>query len=134
MSNIPKLRCDHCDNGIEQEWEFCAWCSAPIAGNVHKDPTPEMLDDPQFNAIWNVIKSWDINVPGAYSGYCGATGNHVRAIMDALEVAGLIIANAHLIAAVPELLAALRGVVAIADRKTVEFDRARAAIAKATAV
>lgn len=47
-------------------------------------PTPEMLNDPTFNAIWNVIKSWDINVPDAYSGYCGATGNHVRAILDAL--------------------------------------------------
>lgn len=48
------------------------------------DPTPEMLDDPRFEAIWQVIKSWDINVPAAYSGYCGATGNHVRAILDAL--------------------------------------------------
>lgn len=48
------------------------------------DPTPEMLSDPKFNAVWACIKSWDINVPGAYSGYCGATGNHVRAILDAL--------------------------------------------------
>ena len=48
------------------------------------DPTPEMLDDPTFNAIWNVIKTWDINVPAVYEGYCGATGNHVRAILDAL--------------------------------------------------
>lgn len=48
------------------------------------DPTPEMLDDPTFNAIWDVIKTWDINVPSVYEGYCEATGNHVRAIMDAL--------------------------------------------------
>jgi hypothetical protein len=48
------------------------------------DPTPEMLDDPRFEAVWQCIKSWDINVPEAYSGYCGATGNHVRAILDAL--------------------------------------------------
>lgn len=49
------------------------------------DPTPEMLNgDPLFDAIWSVIKTWDINVPHAYSGYCGATGNHVRAIYDAL--------------------------------------------------
>jgi hypothetical protein len=40
--------------------------------------------------------------------------------------------NARLIAAAPDLLAALKSVVAIADRKTVEFDDARAAIAKAT--
>ena len=49
------------------------------------DPTPEMLDSPRFNAIWHCIKSWDINVPEAYGGYCGATGNHVRAILDALD-------------------------------------------------
>ena len=41
-------------------------------------------------------------------------------------------ANAHLIAAAPDLLAALIGVVRVADRATVEFDAARAAIAKAT--
>ena len=41
-------------------------------------------------------------------------------------------ANARLIAAAPDLLEALRGVLRIADRKTDEFDAARAAIAKAT--
>ena len=41
------------------------------------------------------------------------------------------IANARLIAAAPELLEAIKGVVRIADRNTVEFDAARAAIAKA---
>lgn len=40
-------------------------------------------------------------------------------------------ANARLIAAAPELLEALQGVVRVADRVTVEFDAARAAIAKA---
>jgi hypothetical protein len=39
-----------------------------------------------------------------------------------------------LAAAAPELLAALIGVVRVADRATVEFDAARAAIAKATEV
>jgi len=48
------------------------------------DPTPEMLETSMFEAIWQCIKSWDINVPDAYNGYCGATGNHVRAIMDAI--------------------------------------------------
>jgi hypothetical protein len=64
------------------------------------NPTPEMLKDPTFNAIWNVIKSWDINVPDAYSGYCGATGNHVRAILDALPAS---------IRAADEALPALQG-------------------------
>lgn len=40
-------------------------------------------------------------------------------------------ADMALIAAAPDLLAALKGVVAVADRKTNEFDAARAAIAKA---
>jgi hypothetical protein len=48
------------------------------------DPTPEMLETPEFEAVWQCIKRWDINVPHAYAGYCGATGNHVRAILDAL--------------------------------------------------
>lgn len=49
------------------------------------DPAPEMLDsDPLFDAIWKVIKTWEINVPQVYVGSCGATGNHVRAIYDAV--------------------------------------------------
>jgi len=48
------------------------------------DPSPKELETPEFEAIWQVIKTWDINVPEVYGGYCGATGNHVKAIMDAL--------------------------------------------------
>jgi hypothetical protein len=56
-----------------------------ISDNNWPDPTPEMLNgDPIFDAIWGVIKWWDINVPAIYSGYCGATGNHARAIRDAI--------------------------------------------------
>ena len=40
-------------------------------------------------------------------------------------------ANARLIAAAPDLLEALKGVVRVADRDTVEFIAARAAIRKA---
>lgn len=47
-------------------------------------PTPEMLISPEFEAVWLCIRKWDINVPDAYAGYCGATGNHVRAILDAI--------------------------------------------------
>lgn len=42
------------------------------------------------------------------------------------------LANARLIAAAPDLFAALQGVLRVADRKTVEFDQARAALALAT--
>lgn len=48
-------------------------------------PTPEMLESPEFEAVWQCLRRWDINVPDAYAGYCGATGNHVRAILDALS-------------------------------------------------
>jgi len=42
-----------------------------------------------------------------------------------------IMERGHLIAAAPEMLEALRAVISVADRKTKEFDAARAAIAKA---
>jgi len=53
----------------------------------YHDPIPSLLNGthkfaPKFEAIWQVIKSWDINVPEAYGGYCGATGNHVMAILN----------------------------------------------------
>ena len=51
------------------------------------DPTEKMLDNHLFNAIWSVIKTWDIAVPGAYKGYMGATGNHARAIYDGCQAA-----------------------------------------------
>lgn len=41
------------------------------------------------------------------------------------------LADARLIAAAPDLLEALKGVLRVADRATTEFDAARAAIAKA---
>ena len=55
------------------------------------DPTPEMLETPEFNAVWNCIKKWDIAVPEEVDGsglYSGATGNHVRAILNALDTEG----------------------------------------------
>jgi hypothetical protein len=55
----------------------------------YKDPTEEDLKLPEFEIIWQAIKSWDINVPEIYEGYCGATGNHVMCILNALrEYAG----------------------------------------------
>lgn len=51
------------------------------------DPTPEMRETAEFEAVWQRIKSWDINVPevDGESSYSGATSNHVRAILDALD-------------------------------------------------
>lgn len=50
------------------------------------DPTPAQLESPEFNAIWFILRDWDIHVPNVDSPgmYTGATGNHVRAILDAL--------------------------------------------------
>jgi hypothetical protein len=36
------VRCDYCDNGIEPEWEFCAWCSRVLkdeTGKRHPRPS-----------------------------------------------------------------------------------------------
>lgn len=56
---------------------------------VLPSPADEMLQDPRFEAIWQKIKTWDIGVPEAYGGYCGATGSHVRAILDALAAVAI---------------------------------------------
>lgn len=53
------------------------------------------------------------------------------AIKYTLIAYGLTEKHARLIAAAHDMLAALKAVVAIADRRTDEFDAARAAIAKA---
>ena len=70
---------------LETREEYMARVFPEIKPIPWPDPTEEMLSDPKFNAIWDVIKTWDVNVKGAYTGYCGATGNHVRAILDALN-------------------------------------------------
>ena len=58
--------------------------------NNYHEPTEEDLEREEFNTVWNEIKSWDINVPEEYERYCGATGNHVMAILDALEKNNLL--------------------------------------------
>ena len=34
----PIMRCDNCDNGVELEWEFCAWCGG--TKNWIAEPSP----------------------------------------------------------------------------------------------
>lgn len=41
--------------------------------------------DPYFDAVWEVVKTWDVNVKGAYNGYMGANGNHVQMILDSIN-------------------------------------------------
>jgi hypothetical protein len=62
-------------------------CGMDPATFNYADPTPEMHGDPVWEAIWNEIKTWDVNVPTEYVGYEGATGNHVTAIYLAIKKA-----------------------------------------------
>jgi len=48
-------------------------------------PTIEEQNDVSFKAIWDIIKSWDVNVPEYYYGYCSANGSHVKLILDELN-------------------------------------------------
>jgi hypothetical protein len=57
----------------------------PAVDKPMPDPTPEQLASREFEAIWQTIKTWDVNVPEYYEGYCGATGSHVVLILDALR-------------------------------------------------
>ena len=50
----------------------------------YSDPPPWMLEHPLFEAIWDEVKTWDVNVPTEYAGYCGANGNHAAAILLAI--------------------------------------------------
>ncbi len=51
------------------------------------DPTADMLQTPEFKAVWQAMKGWDICVPAVDGpdSYSGTTGNHVRAVLDALD-------------------------------------------------
>ena len=62
-------------------------CGMEPATFNYQDPTEEIRNDPLWLAIWNEMKTWDINVPTEYVGYMGATGNHVTAIYLAIKQA-----------------------------------------------
>lgn len=49
------------------------------------NPTEHDLADPLFEAIWQATKTWDVNVPEYYRGYCGMNGSHVMLILDAIR-------------------------------------------------
>lgn len=49
------------------------------------NPTEADLKDPLFEAVWQAIKAWDVNVPGYYEGYTGASGSHVMLILDEIR-------------------------------------------------
>jgi hypothetical protein len=51
------------------------------------NPTPTDLADPMFEAIWQATKTWNVNVPEFYEGYCGLNGSHVMLILQAVRAA-----------------------------------------------
>jgi len=51
------------------------------------NPTPMDLVDPLFEAIWSVAKTWDVNAPEYYNGYCGLNGSHVMLILESVRKA-----------------------------------------------
>lgn len=74
---------------MEREKEDATEAKRPL-GNM-PNPTKDTLEsDLIFEAIWQCIKSWDINVPEYYQGYCGANGSHVQLIVNALKKTGIV--------------------------------------------
>lgn len=64
--------------------------SIPLTVTKYPDPTPEELQDPLFEAIWQVIKGWDLSEEqkdGENRGYMNAMGNHAAAILHAVQAA-----------------------------------------------
>lgn len=59
----------------------------PSIVTQYPDPTEEELKSPLFNAIWGVIKGWDISEdPQAMNPMrTSAMGNHAVAIMHAIH-------------------------------------------------
>jgi hypothetical protein len=67
--------------------------SEPIKEATNKqmpNPSEVEVNSGLFKKIWAVMKSWDVNAPEYYSGYCGANGSHVKLILDAIEAAPVL--------------------------------------------
>jgi hypothetical protein len=48
-------------------------------------PSKEEMDSDVFNAIWDIIKKWDIGYDEYYTGYTSGNGSHVKILIDALK-------------------------------------------------
>lgn len=51
---------------------------------MKNEPTSKDLISPEFNAVWEAIKKWDIE-RNYGEGYSGATGTDVMIILNALR-------------------------------------------------
>lgn len=63
---------------------YLTFAKAQVQSITLPSPSQEEMDSPEFNAIWEVIKTWDIKVPYT-GGYCGGNGSHVKLLLDALK-------------------------------------------------
>lgn len=61
--------------------------AGPHGGLLETMPNPTEADlaDPMFEAIWQATKTWDVNSPEHYLGYCGMNGSHVMLILNAIR-------------------------------------------------
>jgi hypothetical protein len=51
-------------------------------------PTEQEINSPEFSAIWQLLKKWDISTHLDSNGkryYTGGNGSHVKMILDALK-------------------------------------------------
>ena len=48
-----------------------------------QSPTQAMIDSPEFNAVWNLISSWEIKAPGISVEKANCT--HVKIILEAIK-------------------------------------------------
>jgi hypothetical protein len=84
---VSSERCDFCFGPSSE-----GTCQSTICENGPNkmqyapmpNPTPQMHLNPIWNAIWDVIKTWDVSIPGHYDGYMGANGSHATMIFNAL--------------------------------------------------
>jgi len=77
------------DTFIYRDGGISMSCTIPCTGlSIDKSmpsPPADVHDHPLFNAIYDTIESWDVNVPEYYNGYCGANGSHAYLIYDAIK-------------------------------------------------
>jgi hypothetical protein len=84
-ARLSKVRTRKIIRGFDMiEWNYPPGVHPAPIREAYPDPTPEMLTDPLFDAIWNAIKDWDISRhnDGIYS---GPSGNDARRIYDAVR-------------------------------------------------
>lgn len=56
-----------------------------MTDSIMPSPSQAEMDSDEFNAIWGVIKRWDINDPRYYTGYSSGNGSHVKILLDVIK-------------------------------------------------